>query len=213
MKSFKNRTDLGGAAGLPGMLRKDKPVMAANNISHSVANEKRSLVSKVLDALDSGSMWVGMAALTIIVLQMGIEVVLRYVFNIAIHYLEMSSLYFLFYIALIPAGAILRHREHLAVSLLPDYLKSHHKTKGLRVLNTIILLVSLSFFVTTFYFAVVQTKYHIIMKTTYFEELWAHAGRVPIIVTFIAFPIGFLLLIIFTLEALALIKRQEGTSE
>ena len=174
-------------------------------------SKKRSLLSKVLDALDRGSVWVGIGALVIIVFQMGIEVILRYGFNIAIHYLEMSCLYFVFYVAIIPAGALYRHREHLFVSMLPDYLREHHKTTALRALTLILILMALAFAIISFYVGITQTHYHILMKTTYFEELWAHAGRVPIIVTFVTIPIGFLLLTIFVLEDL--IKTLRGVSE
>jgi len=175
------------------------------------ASKKRGLLSKVLDALDRGSLWVGMGALVIIVIQMGIEVILRYAFNIAIHYLEMSCLYFVFYVALIPMGAIYRHREHLAVTMLPDYLRSHHKTTALRTLTLILILMALAFATISLYVGITQTHAHILLKTTYFEELWAHAGRVPIIVTFITIPVGFLLFLIFVLEDL--VKSVRGVSE
>ena len=95
--------------------------------------------------------------------------------------------------------------------MLPDYLREHHKTTALRALTLILILMALAFAIISLYVGITQTHYHILMKTTYFEELWAHAGRVPIIVTFVTIPIGFLLLTIFVLEDL--IKTLRGVSE
>jgi len=162
-------------------------------------------MKKPMDALGKAVDWISIAILVIIAVQMGLEVILRYGFNINLRWLEVTSIYLFFYLVLLPAGLLLRRREHLAITLLPDYLQAHHKTKLLWVWNLIISLVMLVFCVVTFYFTVEGLKTIIEMQSCYYEELFGH--RVSLTITFSALLIGFFLLSIHALEALIICLR------
>ena len=144
--------------------------------------------------------WTGIFILAFITIQLGIVVILRYVFFINFRWFEQSSTILFFYLVFIPAGLLSRSNQHLNVEMLSEYLQKREKKKALWILQLLQRLIEALFCMLALYLAWEYTVHLIDVNATFDYEFFGR--RVPQWTTSIAFIIGFFFLLLFTVEVL-----------
>jgi TRAP-type C4-dicarboxylate transport system permease small subunit len=144
--------------------------------------------------------WTSIFILALITVQLGIVVILRYVFFINIRWFEQSSMILFFYLIFIPAGLLSRGNQHLNVEVLLEYLQKREKRKALWILHLLLRLTEALFCALVVYLAWEYTIQLIEVNATFDFEFFG--GRVPQWTTSIALILGFFFMFLHTVEAL-----------
>lgn len=144
--------------------------------------------------------WTSIFVLACIAVQLGIVVVLRYVFFINIRWFEQSSTILFFYLVFIPAGLLSRSNQHLNVEILLEYLQKRDKRKALWILHLLLRLTEALFCALVLYLAWEYTVHLIEVNATFDFEFFG--GRVPQWTTSVALILGFFFMLLHTVEVL-----------
>lgn len=144
--------------------------------------------------------WTSIFVLAFIAVQLGIVVVLRYVFFINIRWFEQSSTILFFYLVFIPAGLLSRSNQHLNVEVLLEYLQKREKKKALWILHLLLRLTEVLFCALVLYLSWEYTVHLIEVNATFDFEFFGR--RVPQWTTSVALILGFFFMLLYTLEVL-----------
>jgi len=152
--------------------------------------------------------WTSIFVLALIAVQLGIVVVLRYVFFINFRWFEQSSAILFFYLVFIPAGLLSRSNQHLNVEVLLEYLQKLEKRKALWILHLLLRLTEALFCALVLYLAWEYTVHLIAVNATFDFEFFGR--RIPQWTTSVALILGFFFMLLFTVEVLivSLIKKK-----
>ena len=152
--------------------------------------------------------WASIILLAFITLQLFLVVILRYIFFINFRWLEQSSVIIFFYLVFIPAGLLSRNGQHLNVEVLCEYLKTRRGPKALWFLHIALRISEVLFCAVALYFAWEYTLHLISVEATFDYEFFGR--RVPQWTTSVAFIIGFITMLLHTLEVLihSLLKKK-----
>ncbi len=152
--------------------------------------------------------WTSIFVLALIAVQLGIVVILRYVFFINFRWFEQSSSILFFYLVFIPAGLLSRSNQHLNVEVLLEYLQKREKRKALWILHLLLRLTEALFCALVLYLAWEYTVHLIEVNATFDFEFFGR--RIPQWTTSIALILGFFLMLLFTVEVLivSLMKKK-----
>ncbi|MDD4996821.1 MAG: TRAP transporter small permease subunit [Syntrophales bacterium] len=152
--------------------------------------------------------WASIFVLAFIAVQLGIVVILRYVFFINVRWFEQSSTILFFYLVFIPAGLLSRSNQHLNVEILLEYLQKRQKGKTLWILHLLLRLIEALFCVLVIYLAWEYTAHLIEVNATFDFEFFGR--RVPQWTTSAALILGFFFMLLFTVEVLitSLMKKE-----
>ncbi len=152
--------------------------------------------------------WTSIFILAFIAIQLGIVVILRYVFFINIRWFEQSSTILFFYLVFIPAGLLSQSNQHLNVEVVLEYLQKRGKQKALWILHLLLRLIEALFCALVVYLAWEYTVHLIEVNATFDFEFFGR--RVPQWTTSAALILGFFFMLLFTAEVLivSLIKKK-----
>jgi TRAP-type C4-dicarboxylate transport system permease small subunit len=169
-------------------------------------------MKKMVEGFLSGSAklmdWTSIFILAFITVQLGIVVILRYVFFTNVRWFEQSSTILFFYLVFIPAGLLSRSNQHLNVEVLLEYLQKREKRKALWILHLLLRLTEALFCALFLYLAWEYTVHLIEVNATFDFEFFG--GRVPQWTTSVALILGFFFMLVHTVEALitSLMKKK-----
>ena len=152
--------------------------------------------------------WTSIFLLAFITVQLGIVVILRYVFFTNIRWFEQSSTILFFYLVFIPAGLLSQSSQHLNVEVLSEYLQKREKRKALWILHLLLRLTEALFCALVLYLAWEYTVHLIEVNATFDFEFFGR--RVPQWTTSVALILGFFFMLVHTVEVLitSLMKKK-----
>ena len=142
----------------------------------------------------------GALALTSVLLF--VNVVMRYVFLSPLNWVEETSLYLMVWIVFVGGSIAIRTRGHMAIDLLPLALSPPNR----RLLALVVAFASLVFFAVFFWYSLEHT-----LRVRSINQL-TPVMQVPMWLTYLAMPVGSLLMALRTIQSIVRILKTEDFS-